>query len=202
MAVVAGTSKEKHQEKAPGLKSRAAGSIELPKRRHVGPIRTDAPGVYRQSQILRLFNAQAGVVQLSQAITFRGHQTIAARKIHRTRRPVRAPTLPYNGSKIIPVSTIPHVPPDAPGSSDPVTELDAGIALSVTRIFRCTLYGGSFSGERLRARVEQIVTPLSFESRLRKPCVSIKLSDEWNCAFSRARPAPSTKKYRFAVLYF
>ena len=50
--------------------------------------------------------------------------------------------------------------------------------------------------------MEQIVTPLSFESRLRKPCVSIKLSDEWNCAFSRARPAPSTKKYRFAVLYF
>jgi hypothetical protein len=136
ISVVAGDSKKQQQEKAPSLKSRAAGPIELPKRRNVGPVRTDPAGVYRQSQILRLFNAQPCVVQLSEAITFGGNQAIAAREIHRTRRPVRAPPFPYNGGKIIPVSTIPHVPPDAPGSSDPVTELDAGIALSVTRIFQ------------------------------------------------------------------
>src|ERR1700678_1340403 len=45
----------------------------------------------------------------------------------------------------------------------------------------------SFSGELLRIRVEQIVTPLSFESRLRKPRVSIKLLDRRTAA----RPSAS-----------
>jgi hypothetical protein len=120
------------------LKSRTASAIELTQRRNIWPVRTDAAGIHRQTQIFRLLDAQPGVVQFRETITFRGNQSIAARKIHRTRRPVCAPALSYDGCKIIPVSSIPHVPPNAPGSSGPVTVLDAGIALSVTRISRET----------------------------------------------------------------
>jgi hypothetical protein len=98
------------------LESRAAGPIELPQRRNVRAIRTDAPCIYRQTQILRLLNAQPSIVQLSETITFRGNQSIAARKIHRTRRPVRAPALSYNCGEIVPVPSIPHYSPQCPGS--------------------------------------------------------------------------------------
>ena len=132
MAVTAGTQQGKVQK----LKSRAARAIKLPQRRNIRSIGTDAAGIHRQSQILCLLNAQPGIIQFSQTITFRGNQPISSREIHRARRPVRAPALSYNGGKIIPVPSIPHIPPNAPGSSVPVTLLDAGIALSVTRISR------------------------------------------------------------------
>ena len=164
MTIPAGKRQEKNLKK---LESRAAGPIELPQRRNVRAVRrTDAPCIYRQTQILRLLNAQPSIVQLSETITFRGNQSITARKIHRTRRPVRAPALSCNCGEIVPVPSIPHIPPKAPGPSAPVTVLDAGIALSVTRISQNTAATrDSFGGELLRLRVEQIVTLLSFESR-------------------------------------
>src|ERR1700679_3853143 len=98
MAVTAGTQQGKVQK----LKSRAARAIKLPQRRNIRSIGPDAAGIHRQSQILCLLNAQPGIIQFSQTITFRGNQPIASREIHRARRPVRAPALSYNGGKIIP----------------------------------------------------------------------------------------------------
>src|SRR5277367_7063364 len=99
------------------LETRAAGAIELAERGDVGTVGADAAGIHGQTEIFRLLDAQAGLIQFGEAVAFRGHQTIAVRKIHGTRRAMCAPPFPDNQEEVVPVSSIPHTfLPRCPGA--------------------------------------------------------------------------------------
>ena len=53
---------------------------EFTKRSDIRAVRTDAACVHRQTEIFRLLDAQAGFIQLGEAVTFGGHQAVAARQ--------------------------------------------------------------------------------------------------------------------------
>src|SRR5580658_7857809 len=88
--------------------TRSSRTDEFAKGTYVWPVRADAASIHRQAEIFRLFYAEAGVVEFSEAVTFRRHQAIAARQIHWARRAARTPWLSYDIEKIVPVTLIPH----------------------------------------------------------------------------------------------
>src|SRR5580658_481404 len=61
------------------LEAGAAGANEIAQRADVGAVRANAPGIDRQAEHFSALDAQAGIVKLSKAIAFGGHQTVAAR---------------------------------------------------------------------------------------------------------------------------
>jgi hypothetical protein len=106
-----------HGDGGAKLEPRTAGAIKVPERCDVRSIRTNASSINRQTQIFGLFDAHARFIEFGQAIAFSGNQPVPAREVHRARRTVCAPALSYDYEKIVPVSSIPHIPPNASGSS-------------------------------------------------------------------------------------
>src|ERR1700732_2403 len=88
--------------------ARASRADEFAKRSYIWSVGTDATGIHGQAEIFRLLDAKAGVVELSEAVTFRGNQAVAPRQIHRARRPARIPRLSYDVEEVVPISPIPH----------------------------------------------------------------------------------------------
>src|ERR1700722_16987696 len=75
---------------------------------NIGAVGADSAGRARQTEVLGLFDAQAGVVQFCQAVAFGRSETVAARHMDRARRTVGVPAFPSDLEEIVPVPTIPH----------------------------------------------------------------------------------------------
>src|SRR5271163_3021670 len=156
------------------LETRAAGAIELAQRGDIRAVGADAAGVHGQTEIFRLLDAQAGLVQFGEAVAFRGHQAIAVRKVHGTRRAMRAPPFPDNQEEVVPVSSIPHTfLPSCPDAGIGCTPGDLGS----TKI-RANLASANGMAEPRRAApgtgAVPIVTLEVVESRLGTLSVAIK----------------------------
>ncbi len=89
-------------------KARARGTHIIPKRGDVGAVGADATRVHWQSKKLGLFDAEACIVQFSQAISFSRGEAVAQGSVHRTRRPIHLPALSYDMEEIVPISPVPH----------------------------------------------------------------------------------------------
>jgi hypothetical protein len=55
-----------------------------------------------------LFDAEAGIIELGQAVTLGRRQAVASRQVDRARRAMRVPALSNDIEELVPVSPIPH----------------------------------------------------------------------------------------------
>src|SRR5271155_4156784 len=162
------------------LETRAAGAIELAQRGDIRAVGADAAGVHGQTEIFRLLDAQAGLVQFGEAVAFRGHEAIAVRKVHGTRRAMRAPPFPDNQEEVVPVSSIPHAfLPSCPGGGIGCTPGDLGSMNYRASWQSKSLHDRDSAWPRRAAPgtgAVPMITPEAVESRLGTLVVAIKLS--------------------------
>jgi hypothetical protein len=58
--------------------------------------------------MLCLFDTEAGVIELGQAVSFGWRDAVASRKVDRAWRAMRVPSLSYDVEEVVPVSPVPH----------------------------------------------------------------------------------------------
>jgi hypothetical protein len=88
--------------------ARAGGADEFAQGGNVGAVGADAAGVHGEAESFGLLDAEAGVVQFSEAVPFGGDEAIAARTVHGTQRAMVVPALAYDIEEVVPVSPVPH----------------------------------------------------------------------------------------------
>src|ERR1700693_4757436 len=90
------------------LEARAGSSDVVSERRDIRSVGSHAARVNRQTQVLCLFDAEAGIVELRQAVALGRRQAVASRQVDRARRAMRVPALSNDIEELVPVSPIPH----------------------------------------------------------------------------------------------
>src|SRR5579872_4797505 len=76
---------------------------------HVGTVRANPAGVNGQSKALGLLDAQAGIVELREAVTFGGEHSVTPGHIYWPRRTTHIPSLAHQVKEVVPISPVPHV---------------------------------------------------------------------------------------------
>jgi hypothetical protein len=93
------------------LETRASSADIFTKRGDVGSVGTHASSIYGESEQLSLLDAQAGIVELGEAIAFGGYEAIEHGSIQRPWWATLGGSLVDDVEELSPVSTVPHFAP-------------------------------------------------------------------------------------------
>lgn len=115
------------------LKAGTTGADEIAQRAYVRAVSADATRIDRQAEHLGLLDAQTSVVKFGEAITFGGHNSIAARKRNRPRRTMTNTAPLYNIEEVVPITPGPHSAPPIHIATN--KQFDAQRTKSVARIY-------------------------------------------------------------------
>ncbi|MGD0303193.1 MAG: hypothetical protein ABSC71_00025 [Candidatus Acidiferrales bacterium] len=93
------------------LEAGTASANEIAQRADVWAVGANATRIDRQAEQLGLLDAQTGVVEFGETITFGGHNTIAARERNRPRRTMTNTAPLHNIEEVVPITPGPHSAP-------------------------------------------------------------------------------------------
>lgn len=93
------------RSKLPRLPRRAH---KIPQHCYVRSVRSDAAGIHRQAETLRLVEVHSRIIQLGQAVARRRQYSIHPRRIHGPRRPMALPWSLRQFVKLLPIAFVPR----------------------------------------------------------------------------------------------